>query len=126
MIEVVRSVDLECHSEIGSGAIEFATTPCTKYDCPFEGDVVDGEDYWAAARNGPNTTQTAFLKQPQALSFVKVFQVVVGLIACGCRKCYPMASRCQFVFVDKTTELVGSSQSSKVWIADQCRTRPHR
>jgi hypothetical protein len=28
---------------------------------------------------------------------------------CGCRKCHPRASRCQFVFVDETTELVGSS-----------------
>jgi transposase, IS6 family len=28
---------------------------------------------------------------------------------CGCRKCRPTASRCQFVFVDETTELVGSS-----------------
>ena len=28
---------------------------------------------------------------------------------CGCRKCHPRSSRCQFVFVDETTELVGSS-----------------
>ena len=33
-----------------------------------------------APHNGPNPTQTAFLKQPQALSFVQVFQVVTGLM----------------------------------------------
>jgi predicted Zn-dependent protease with MMP-like domain len=28
---------------------------------------------------------------------------------CGCRKCHPRASSSQFVLVEKTTELVGSS-----------------
>jgi hypothetical protein len=29
--------------------------------------------------------------------------------SCGCRECRPRTSRCQFVFVDEATELVGSS-----------------
>ena len=52
--------------------------------------------------------------------------LIVGVARCGCRKCHPTASRCQFVFVDETTELVGSSYSGEVWIADRRRTRPHR
>jgi hypothetical protein len=79
VINDVRSVDLKGHSRSGSGGLELATTPCTKQDCPVEGDVVDRKDHWMATHNGPNPAQTASLKQPQTLSLVKVFQVVVGL-----------------------------------------------
>ena len=46
--------------------------------------------------------------------------------ACGCRKCHPRSSRCEFVFVDETTELVGFSYSVDVWVSDQRRPCPHR
>jgi hypothetical protein len=52
--------------------------------------------------------------------------VLGGSAPCGCRKCHPRASRCEFVFVDETTEPVGSSQSGKVWIVDRRRIRPDR
>ncbi len=79
VINDVRSVDLKCHVASGSGGLELATPPCTKQDCPVEGDIVDGKDHWMATHNGPNSTQTATRKQPQTLGLVKAFQMVVGL-----------------------------------------------
>jgi hypothetical protein len=80
VIDVVHSVNLKGHGGIGSGSLKLTTTPCTEHDCAAECDVVDRKDDWMSPHNRPNPTQTAILKQPQTLSFGKVFQVVTGLI----------------------------------------------
>ena len=47
--------------------------------------------------------------------------------ACGCRECHPSSSRCEFVLMDETTKLVGSSQPPCIRRRHRrCRGHRHR